>query len=300
MKKRLLSAFLSVIMTIMCLPIQALAVEFQQDNEEIGNYTISTGNGGYLKILSLNVNRDTTVNLSDVLILQYDSDNEIMQSVSYNDTATLLLVTDYEKDGSSHSRTISLADRIQKVHTNTRMEVPGMSANSYSTAGYITYNKGMYDTTQHRISLLYETLYSDSESYIINAEKADTLSIVVGILASVLSLLIPATKVITQIAVAIISSWGGSTLGGAIGVIIKEEVAVNATYYNMYGSDYSTNRTTPAYPSVKRQVITKRSSAYQEWFYEGYTPSNWKDNTLAYWCWSDLWATEYPGVKSYS
>lgn len=33
---------------------------------------------------------------------------------------------------------------------------------------------------------------------------------------------------------------------------------------------------------------TKNSNAYDKWFYDWFTPRNWKDNTLAYWFWSDL------------
>lgn len=98
-----------------------------------------------------------------------------------------------------------------------------------------------------------------------------------------------------------ISSVGGSVAGGAIGVAFSEEVAVDAYDYDLVGYDYVLDRSTRIQSGIARRVLTKDSKAYDEWFYDWFTPHNWKDNTLAYWFWMDFnGGDHYPGVKSYS
>jgi len=142
---------------------------------------------------------------------------------------------------------------------------------------------------------------NDLESYTINGKTTDTLAIITGVVASIISIFVPQATIWKQIAVAIISSVGGSAAGGAIGVVFSEPVAVEAYYYSLTGYDYTSGRYTSSYSGIARRVVTKNSSAYDEWFYDGFTPRNWKDNTLAYWFWSNLnGGDQYPGVKVYA
>lgn len=105
-----------------------------------------------------------------------------------------------------------------------------------------------------------------------------------------------------KIAAAIVIAFGGSIAGGAIGVNFTEDVAVEADHYTLTGYDYSNNQYTAPQPGVAKKVITVKSKSYNEWFYEGFVPQNWKDgDNLAYVFWADLYNyLQYPGVKSYS
>lgn len=141
----------------------------------------------------------------------------------------------------------------------------------------------------------------DTESYTINGIKSDTLAVITGLIGSVLSVFLPDMEFWKEIAVAIVSAFGGSIVGNAIGVIFSEQVAVDAYYYDLTGYDYTLDRYTRPQSGVARHVLTKNSTAYNKWFYKWFTPRNWKDNTLAYWFWVDFNSGDhYPGVKSYS
>jgi len=205
-------------------------------------------------------------------------------------------VKDYLADGSVKSDIIKVADRVSKTASTAR----AMTLASYYAAGDITYKRLYQTDPQERAQVQYEMYYSDNEAYTINGQAADTLAVIVGIVASIISVFIPAAAVWKQIAIAVVSAWGGSIAGGAIGVFFSEDVAVNAYYYHMRGYDYNYPRYSQVYSGIARKVTTQSSGAYNEWFYDGFTPYNWRDNTLAYWIWTDLWPTQYPGVEYYS
>ena len=110
----------------------------------------------------------------------------------------------------------------------------------------------------------------------------------------------PAATIGKEIAIAIVSGLGGSVAGGAIGIAFSEDVAVNSKYYMLTGYHAITNRYSSGYDGVARQVCTKNSNYYKKWFYDGFTPYNWKDgDNLAISLWNSMIGTTWPYVKAY-
>ena len=102
-------------------------------------------------------------------------------------------------------------------------------------------------------------------------------------------------------AIAIVSAYGGNVAGGAIiGVLFTEKVAVDATYYTLTGYHSTSNYHTAGYYGIARLVKTKNSNAYNKWFYEGYTPQEWrKGDSLANILWIAVFARPFPYVYAY-
>lgn len=95
--------------------------------------------------------------------------------------------------------------------------------------------------------------------------------------------------------------FGGKLTGEAIGVAFTEEVAVVSQYFNFRAYKFSTGIYSNTYSGISRQVTTQKSKYYGDWFYEGITPSTWKDgDEFAIMCWNNMYNEYYPGVKSYT
>ena len=141
---------------------------------------------------------------------------------------------------------------------------------------------------------------NDLESYRIHALATDSVTTIVGALVGAgLGVILGPLIDIPAIVVSIVTSLGGSAVGGAIGIAIDDSVAVDTTYYTLTGYHAPTNYYSPGYDGVARLVKTKNSNAYNKWFYEGYTPHNWKDGPLANVLYIGTFGGTYPYVKEY-
>ena len=167
--------------------------------------------------------------------------------------------------------------------------------------GYITYKPTVETGITNRIRVYSEQTGHDRRSYVINGHATDTVGFIASLVISLLSaIFVPTATVARAIAVAIITGVGGSITAEVIGVAFSEPVSVDAYDYTLTGYDYATGRYTLDYDGTANQVKTVNSNYYNEWFYDGFTPDNWRHNTLAYWFWCDLFSETYPQVKSYS
>ena len=84
-----------------------------------------------------------------------------------------------------------------------------------------------------------------------------------------------------------------------ISISLDESVSVDAYHYALTGYYEPTNYYSPGYEGIERHVKTKKSSAYNEWFYEGFTPHQWKDGPLANVLYIGTFGGTYPYVKEY-
>ena len=296
MIKKLISIVLSLSL-ILASSSMSFAVEAPNTFKD----SFATSTTGYMdvEIEKLDTTKYSLKNNISFKISQYDN-NQLTQTVTGQSNAEELIVTNYRDGVIINEDIINLSERIVKNSTTLNDVNSEQHINKRSDfLGYITYNN-IYVSGNERIKVYSDFTISDTESYTINGEATDTLAVITGIIISVLSIFSPLLKICEQIAVAIISAAGGSVLGGAIGVFFSEDVAVNAYYYDLTGYDYSTGRYSQIHSGVSRHVLTNSSSYAGEWLHENFTPYNWKDNTLAYWFWCDLFSLEYPQVKSYS
>ena len=225
---------------------------------------------------------------------------ELVQTVTGNLGGESLVSTFYEDGTPTNQKTIFLSDRVSKIINtdNNNLDIHPYAVES--SIGHIIYKTSSVISTNEDVEVRSKCTNIDNDSYTIRGETSDTLADITSIIGSLIGLLIPQPQKWQQIAVAIVTSVGGSIAGGIIGVIFSEDVAVDSFYYDLRGYHSSTKRYTRTYDSVARQVTTKASSHYMDWYYDGYTPYNWKDNQFAYWLWCDLFdSSQYPTVLRY-
>ena len=293
MIKRLISLF--VLFSIcLCICTPAMAAE----NTPSNTFTYKTSATGKMEI-SVDTASPNTINsqhTAPFVITQYEN-NRIIQTVTGEIGGSQLVVTNFKDSIIVNRYTINVAERISK----TSPQISTFSAPAGNVLGYITYKKDSVTGEEMKIRVSSVRTKNDTESYVINGKKTDTLSTISALLLSFLTFLVSKKDIVTQIAVAIITFFGGEVTGAMIGVAFSEPVAVNAYYYELTGYDASYDRCTQKYSGISRHVLTKSSSAYNDWIIEGCTHQNWQDSSLAYWFWTDLNASNYyPGVKSYS
>lgn len=250
---------------------------------------------------------------------------EVVQIVSGTVGGEYLTITNYEGGQVASVEKLRVSDRVKKANGDVAPETgvgsvnagavgddgilgfgPGPNQDHLEGDGTlplatVTYNTSTQVTDVRRVEVYSTLKNTDYEVYTVNGAASDTLSIVVGALFSVISVFLPAQTVVQQIVIAIVTALGGSIAGGAIGVAISEDVAVKACYYDMWGYFPDNHAYSPVYDGVSKHVLTKDSSYYDEWFYEGYTPENWRDmDSLAETIWMHTFYEWYPGVRSYS
>lgn len=304
--KKLLQKFVSVLLCIsmsisLAIPAMAACTNTSDQDKYV---SFQTSNTGRMEIIYDTANKSKSVfnsNQNAFEINQYEND-ELIQTVIGCPGGDKLLVQNYEAGELRSEEIILIADRVSthKTASDLALNRRTSKASYGSLLGTIIYNKAVAGTVEEQIKVYSNLTSQDTESYTINGKASDTLAVVVGIIASVVSVFIPVATVPRQIAVAIISALGGSVAGGVIGIAFSEDVAVNSEYYTLTGYHARTNRYSSGYDGVARQVCTKNSSYYNEWFYEGYTPYNWKDgDNLAIALWNSMIGTMWPYVKQY-
>lgn len=232
-------------------------------------------------------------------IRQYE-DEKLVQVITGDYGGAELLVTNYLNGRVAGVEVIDLSERIVKRVGQLVTSKELTRADYGSAIGHITFKAVAGSETRAWVQVLSKLTYTDEESYTIHGTAADTLAVIVGIIASIVSVFIPTATIWREIAIAIIAAFGGSVAGGAIGIAFSEDVAVDAYYYTLTGYEALYNRYTPGTSGVARLVKTKRSNSYNEWFYENYTPANWRDVVLAMYFWMYLYQDDFPGVYSYT
>ncbi|MCH5261132.1 MAG: hypothetical protein J1F18_15400 [Lachnospiraceae bacterium] len=305
MKKKFVSILLCIAMSVsIAAPAMAANIEASDhnQNESVSFLTSSTGRMDitYNPPNDSNSTFDNNQNMFE--IKQYEND-ELIQTVIGSPGGDKLIVQNYEEGEIRNEEIILVADRVivHKTTSEPILNVSAYTASYGSLLGTIVYNKVIGGTIEEQIKVYSKLTDQDTESYTINGKKTDTLAIIAGLIASVLSVFVPAATIGRQIAIAIISGLGGSVVGGAIGIAFSEDVAVNSKYYTLTGYHAITNRYSSGYDGVARQVCTKNSDYYNKWFYDGFTPYNWKDgDDLAILLWNSMIGDIWPYVKAYT
>lgn len=304
MKKKFVSILLCLAMSIsIATPAMAATPEVSDhnQNESVSFLTSSTGRMDIIYKPTNNSKSKFDNNQNTFEIKQYEND-ELIQTVIGSPGGDKLIVQNYEGGEIRNEEIILVADRVI-VHKTTLEPALNVRANAAyygSLLGTIVYNKAVGSTTEEQIKVYSKLTNEDTESYTINGKATDTLAVITGLIFSALSAFVPAATVARKIAVAIISGLGGSIAGGAIGIAFSEDVAVNARHYTLTGYHAITGRYSSGYNGVARQVRTRSSNYYNQWFYDGYTPYTWRDgDNLAISLWNSMIGLPWPYVKAY-
>lgn len=140
------------------------------------------------------------------------------------------------------------------------------------------------------------------DEYVINGEQYDTASKIIGFFVSAL-----VGWGVGKAAPAIADKiWNGLISGGivivgsgALKAAFTTTVTAQNTYYDLKAIDPKT-KNSKTYEGSMHRVISKGAN-FDKVYYNGCYPQFLakKDNTVAYWLFSDFFAYSYPGVKSY-
>lgn len=307
--KKLLSIFLVLSMMLsLCTPALAVDVDKEQ-NEGSDIYSISTSSSGRIEVIYTNRDEKDKADTARIIeeskddfeIRQYENE-KLIQTVRGRAGGDRIIVTNYENGEITNSDTILVAERIEVQDAQNETVASTRAAAGYgSLIGTITFNQSVSGVQEEVMRVYSKTTKTDREAYTINGKATDTLSVIAGLIFSVIGVFLPAQKIATQIAIAIVTGIGGSVAGGAIGKVFSEDVSVDATHYTMTGYHVATARYSYAYTGTANHVQTKNSAYYNKWFYEGFTPQNWKENdNLAVCLWEEMISGIWPGVKRYS
>lgn len=297
--KKIISLLLSFAM-IFTLTIPTFAASdksFADGQQE--KTTIQLSAGSYIEITLLTNNRTRASNDSESFLIKEFIHNELTHTVEGSFGGSQLICTNYEDGRMVNQKIINVSDRVSASRSESCQTVA--TASYGSVLGRIVYNKDIGNNRPGEELTVYSKITNqDLESYTINGKASDTISVIAGLLLSVLSVFIPSANTVTSMAIAIVSAYGGNVAGGAIGVLFTEKVAVDATYCTLTGYHSTSNYHTAGYYGIARLVKTKNSNAYNKWFYEGYTPQEWrKGDSLANILWIAVFARPFPYVYAY-
>lgn len=278
---------------------------YAPDTESVSIITSNTGRTDISVQYGINTHNNETQ--QNKFTLKHYENDILTQIVCGEFGGDYLTVIDYSNGKIINQNTIQVTDIVTKTNsTHERYSLESTiaaSSNSVgSLIGHITYNT--YYTSNglqpsQRISVYYKEGRSNYEAYTINGRETDTLEVIAGAIFSLIfSHWLTAITEAYVVARSVVSGLGGSIVGKAIGIVFSEDVAVETNYSTLTGY-HNPNRYTAGYQGIKRHVITN-GPYYDKVFYEEYTSDNWKNNTLAYWFWCDLFTDPYPQVKSYS
>ncbi|WEG35121.1 hypothetical protein PYS61_04060 [Amygdalobacter indicium] len=297
MRKVLLSVVLSILM-VLNFVMPAMAAGNTENNTTI----ISLAETSSMEISVFSSNGERATNDGQpFLIKQYDN-GTVVQTVEGTIGGNQIISTLYENGQMKSERVINVLDRVQKIiNSDNAIESSTRAATSYGgVLGHIIYNKEYGSNIEQQVTVYSKITSRDSEGYVINGALADTLSDVAGLILSAIGACIQVPSIAAQIAMAIVLYYGGNVIGDAIGVTFTENVSVDATHYTLTGYHAASNYYTSGFDGVERLVKTTSSSAYNHWFYEGFTPHTWKDGDhLASNIWTAIFGRAFPYVKEY-
>ena len=291
MKKIVSYVLVFAILSMLSMPAFAASADKIQGETAI----FKTSETGYMEIITFDRKLKDS-NLGQEYEINYYNNGELVQSVQGQYQGEILKVFNYS-GGNVEEQTIDLQSRVVE-RKNVSVPIETMSDDYGTAIGSINYNR-VGDRPIVIVRIFSKLTYSDNESYTIRANATDTLGVVVGIILSFGLSFLGNLGVVQNLAVAIVGGLGGNVAGDAIGIFLSEDVAVDAYYYTLTGCDVGTGRYVPEVTGIARQVTTKASKNYDQWFYEGHTPYNWKDEVLAMHCWMYLYPGNYPGVMLY-
>ena len=298
--KKLLSVVLSVIV-IFSLSVPSLAAG--PTTEE--TYLLDIGDGASIE-LEIYSHVDSNTTWRSFRSIQYYN-GEIVQAIDGVIGEEQLRITNYENGVVASNSTANVSERIKCDTKYVTQSLQAANAGQYGAlCGSITYNEQINNeifVRRKEVADVYSQ-YNGSEydQYVINAKAGDTINFWVGVILSIGGAILTARYEMVGIIVAgVIGAAGGVITGGIVQNNVTETVDVTSMSYTMTAVHRDSGRTYTSWGDAM-QVISKGSSRYNEWYYTGTTPRNWKNDDYARDVWNNcvLVMSEYPGVFSYS
>lgn len=300
MRKILLSIFLcaSVILNNTMLAIALIPKNYAIAFSEINNQDSSYQNRLQVEYSARSF-IDKSLHKQEFVVKQYKN-NELIEEVRGKIGGSSIEICKIHHGLVVSKAVRSVSDFVTKTSANilVRPYVYFQSDNG-TRLGCIIYNKSFESNEERELTVYSKITKRDIESFRVHGTAADTVAAIVGAAVSIGIGKLLGSISISGVIEAIISSLGGSIAGGAIGIFFDEVVAVDATYYSLRGYHEPSDYYSPEYNGVTRLVKTRNSKVYNEWFYEGFTPHNWKEGPLANMLYIGTFGGTYPYVKEY-
>lgn len=217
---------------------------------------------------------------------------------SINKLSNVRIIYNDLSNGESRSYIEPLSKYLGFSQTTTKSQ---KAKSGYLYQGRINYNT-YYDSfgSQHndKLSIYQQTGSTTYEYKTINAAQGAIASVVIGVIAAVLTVICPALSAVsTNLLYAAAYAAGTTIVGGIVQGAITKQYYTRTTNYNVKAIDLSTSREN-IYNAERFQVALSGGGYSSEYYYEGYLP--WRTNAVAYWMFCDFWAYSYPGVSSYT
>lgn len=300
MKKAMMIIFVCFLIINFTLPTMAYTHSKVNSNIDIGKTEIVLSDRSRLEIEYLPSDGTRTNKDNFPFIVREYNDNMLTEIRGYVGS-DIVQITNYIDGNKIDQKTKDVSDivtRTKMEKMNVRNSLRSLNAGK-NKLGSIIYNKA-YGSNEEKEIIVYSKITDrDMESYEIHAEASSTVSLIVSSLVSKGLGAVMKKADITSLVITLVSGLGGIVANGIIGIFVKDTVAVEATYYTLNGYYSPTGYYSPDYEGVARQVKTKKSNSYNKWFYEGYTPHNWKDGPLANMLYLGTFGGVYPYVKEY-
>lgn len=286
---------------IFTISMPALAIEPEYSEPEYSDTAlVDLSNEISLEVSLIKENQKSS-EVTNFEIKQFNN-GQLVRKVTQSEDGRFLVEAEYENDVIVGERIIEIADRVEVLPSQSSSEIYSENKSSEYLIGYIFFNPLIGETKGECLRAYCDPYLVDDESYKINGKASDTLATIAGIIAGcIIGYQFPAKDLCEYIAAAIIGWFGGSLAADTIGVFFSETVSVESHYYDMRCYKLSAGTYSNTYGGISRQVQTKQSQYYSQWFHEGATPSTWKNgDMLAIWCWYDMYAEYCPGVDYYA
>ncbi|HML35802.1 MAG TPA: hypothetical protein PKA19_00035 [Bacillota bacterium] len=265
--KKLLSLFIAFVMLI-----STSTTVFADDNNQafksgrtsIGNYQYEVIQDG-----------------PDIIVNEYDSDVLISKTLLNVNKDDIVQEYTSSEDPDQH---FSKSEILNTQALSAPCQGIGILSPAASFSTYGKYSlQGKDLLTQALFTtdalLTYYIDSTDTEGYVVKANKGQPLSVVIGVCATILvAFLTDGASFAAALAAGVLASAGVTVVSDKISANFEENVSVNATYYKTKYTNISGGGSGSVFNGKKVKVTTKKSQYYNETFYEGHAPQLYADN----------------------
>lgn len=244
-------------------------------------------------VFAQNAEQDiATVSISDdtEIVSSYDNQGNLILSEYINGVLTQrnTIYTDDSTDiKREHFEGAYYTDTLDATDVVSVIEEPSSSPAPYATSstktGYIYFNAlTAYDTISYSVKCVCTSTYIGNTTHKITNYKGKVVDLVSSII-DVFSLvtIIAAPSILTEFITAVCESKGVAIVLGILQAFLTTTVACQKTAYSWTLSNPAVSGDYHYQSGAQYRVIDDTVNVSSEYFYTGYVPQDWKDDSLA-------------------
>ena len=244
-------------------------------------------------------------------ILNYYFNNSLEKTYRMSDGKDTIMVTAKSTSAQQQNYTLAVpkseavSEPVAMYESN---ELPLRIKDRWFLVGYINYSYSSDFECMPFALINYQTADSYNSTYTVNTYENSSFSdwiatITSSIISTGLMSLSP-TTIAAAILTGLIGYFGGEVINDLISVGFTEEYDCRVTEYVLhacvYGDGMGENDVVEY--DGKELLVTYDNAPDKDYYYEGWTPGNWKKLQFAEEIWDDSvpWWPAFPGVDSYT